>query len=195
MIAYSKKHEKHDVLIFKKAFSTENCEKGIEIFEKYKYLAYKSLNTANEYREGSIIDIDLYDDIPEMVDMCEKYKILISNIISHLKSRYTAIKSNEILFAGIQLIRYSPGEIVKEHADGLFDPNLPPSSSFATMMVYLNKPSEGGGTYFNRQNLIVEPNVGQCLIFPPYHTHTHGSIATTNDNRYILSTWLHLKHV
>jgi hypothetical protein len=61
------------------------------------------------------------------------------------------------------------------------------------MVVYLNKPEKGGGTYFNRQSVVVEPEVGKCLIFPPYHTHTHGSVKATTD-RYIMSTWLHLKH-
>lgn len=184
-----------DILEFRNAFPKNWCNKAIKLFERNPDLVYKPIDhyPGSEYRQGTCIDIDLYVDIPEFAQLTKRYAELVDQICTALKSEYIAISKSTILRSGFQLLKYVPGQVVFEHSDGLYDDNLEPSSAFATMMVYLNKPIDGGGTYFRRQNAVIEPEIGKCLIFPPYHTHIHGMVPTKSE-RYVLSTWLHLKH-
>lgn len=196
MLKFGGKYSKFDIIEFPKAFPASWCKKAIDLYRKYEDLAFKPIveyGPAAEYRQGSLIDIDLYPDNAELAALVDRYRKLVTEVNKVLQQEYKAIERSTILVGGLQLIKYLPGETVLEHADGLYDASLEPSSSFATMVVYLNKPKKGGGTYFKRQKAVVEPEVGKCLIFPPYHTHIHGMIPATSD-RYVLTTWLHLKH-
>ena len=56
-------------------------------------------------------------------------------------------------------------------------------------MVYLNDVTDGGGTEFYHQNLIVQPVKGKALIWPVDWTYTHRGIPSPTQDKYILTGW------
>jgi hypothetical protein len=56
-------------------------------------------------------------------------------------------------------------------------------------MIYLNDVTDGGGTEFLHQELIVQPVKGKSLIWPVDWTHTHRGIPSPTQDKYILTGW------
>jgi hypothetical protein len=56
-------------------------------------------------------------------------------------------------------------------------------------MVYLNDVTDGGGTEFFHQNLVVQPVKGKTLIWPADWTYTHRGISSPTQDKYILTGW------
>jgi hypothetical protein len=56
-------------------------------------------------------------------------------------------------------------------------------------MIYLNDVTDGGGTEFYHQNLIVQPVKGKTLIWPADWTYTHRGIPSPTQEKYILTGW------
>jgi len=56
-------------------------------------------------------------------------------------------------------------------------------------MIYLNDVTDGGGTEFYHQNLIVQPVKGKSLIWPSDWTYTHRGIPSPTQDKYILTGW------
>jgi hypothetical protein len=56
-------------------------------------------------------------------------------------------------------------------------------------MIYLNDVTDGGGTEFYHQNLIVQPVKGKSLIWPVDWTYTHRGIPSPTQEKYILTGW------
>jgi hypothetical protein len=56
-------------------------------------------------------------------------------------------------------------------------------------MIYLNDVTDGGGTEFLHQELIVQPVKGKSLIWPADWTHTHRGIPSPTQDKYILTGW------
>jgi len=56
-------------------------------------------------------------------------------------------------------------------------------------MVYLNDVTDGGGTEFHHQNLIIQPVKGKALIWPVDWTYTHRGIPSPTQDKYILTGW------
>lgn len=56
-------------------------------------------------------------------------------------------------------------------------------------MVYLNDVTDGGGTEFYHQNLVVQPVKGKVLIWPADWTYTHRGIPSPTQEKYIVTGW------
>ena len=56
-------------------------------------------------------------------------------------------------------------------------------------MIYLNDVTDGGGTEFYHQDLIVQPVKGKSLIWPADWTYTHRGIPSPTQDKYILTGW------
>ena len=59
-----------------------------------------------------------------------------------------------------------------------------------TCVVTLNNDFEGGGTYFDRQKLLVRGKVGEATLHPAEITHRHGARAITSGVRYVLISFI-----
>jgi len=74
----------------------------------------------------------------------------------------------------IQVARYSPGQFYKAHYDS-FDEETESGKKcignsgqrVATVLIYLNQPSSGGGTNFPHAGIRIKPKKGTALIFFP----------------------------
>ena len=103
---------------------------------------------------------------------------------------------------GLQVLHYRPGAEYKPHYD-YFDPQEPGTPSIlqrggqrvATLVIYLNNPSKGGGTTFPDVPLEVGPRQGNAVFFsyerPHPSTRTlHGGAPVTEGEKWIATKWL-----
>jgi len=74
----------------------------------------------------------------------------------------------------IQVARYSPGQYYKAHYDSFDEETETGKMSIgtagqrvATVLIYLNHPSSGGGTNFPHAGIRVKPKKGTAIIFFP----------------------------
>ena len=89
--------------------------------------------------------------------------------------------------SGYAIQRTSPGEHYHWHIDG-------GSHEFSQRQLvavwYLNDvPGPGGETEFSYQNVIIRPEAGKLLLFPPFWTHEHRGVTLQQGVKYIATTW------
>ena len=103
---------------------------------------------------------------------------------------------------GIQVLHYRPGAEYKPHYD-YFDPEEPGTPTIlrrggqrvATLVMYLNEPTRGGGTTFPDVGLEVAPVRGQAVFFsydrPHPATRTlHGGAPVIEGEKWVATKWL-----
>ena len=103
---------------------------------------------------------------------------------------------------GLQVLRYRPGAEYKPHHD-YFDPAEPGTPAIlrrggqrvATLVIYLNTPTQGGGTTFPEVHLEVVPQRGNAVFFsyerPHASTRTlHGGAPVLEGEKWVATKWL-----
>lgn len=103
---------------------------------------------------------------------------------------------------GLQILHYKPGAQYKPHYD-YFDPTQPGTPTIlkrggqrvATLVMYLNSPTKGGGTTFPDVNLEVTPKRGSAVFFsfdrPHPSTKTlHGGAPVIEGEKWVATKWL-----
>ncbi len=103
---------------------------------------------------------------------------------------------------GLQILHYRPGAEYKPHHD-YFDPAEPGTPTIlkrggqrvATLVIYLNEPTKGGGTVFPDVHLEVAPRRGNAVFFsyerPHPSTRTlHGGAPVVEGEKWIATKWL-----
>ncbi len=103
---------------------------------------------------------------------------------------------------GLQILHYKPGAQYKPHYD-YFDPTQPGTPTIlkrggqrvATLVMYLNSPTRGGGTTFPDVNLEVTPKRGSAVFFsfdrPHPSTKTlHGGAPVLEGEKWVATKWL-----
>lgn len=103
---------------------------------------------------------------------------------------------------GLQVLRYRPGAEYKPHYD-YFDPAQPGTPTIlkrggqrvATILVYLNTPTRGGGTTFPDVKLEVAPIKGQAVFFNYDRPHPstrslHGGAPVIEGEKWVTTKWL-----
>lgn len=94
------------------------------------------------------------------------------------------------------ILRYRPGQFYKRHIDNILlasrfeevEQGIPTRD--ISVVGYLNDDFEGGETYFDRQDVKVQPEAGAALIFPAYFTHPHESLPILQGEKYAFTSWL-----
>ena len=103
---------------------------------------------------------------------------------------------------GLQVLHYRPGAEYKPHYD-YFDPAEPGTPSIlrrggqrvATLLVYLNTPTAGGGTTFPDAHLEVAAQRGNAVFFSYARPHPdtrslHGGAPVRDGEKWIATKWL-----
>ena len=103
---------------------------------------------------------------------------------------------------GVQVLQYRPGAEYKPHYD-YFDPREPGTANItrrggqrvATLVMYLNNPTRGGGTTFPDVGLEVMPQRGHAVYFgyeaPSPTTQTlHGGAPVLEGEKWVATKWL-----
>ena len=121
---------------------------------------------------------------------------LVRDLVSYVKvayGKYSVDVKNKYLpelkvLEEFRLKRYntSGDERFDEHIDVIDYSTARRSLAF---LYYLN--DNDGNTVFPLQNLNVEPKCGRVVVFSPTWQYPHSGLPPTNNNKYILSTYLH----
>ncbi|MDO9437033.1 2OG-Fe(II) oxygenase [Hydrogenophaga sp.] len=103
---------------------------------------------------------------------------------------------------GFQVLNYGPGAEYKPHYD-YFDPNEPGTPTIlrrggqrvATIVMYLNEPSRGGGTTFPDVGFEVAPVRGNAVFFSydradPSTRTLHGGAPVIEGEKWVATKWL-----
>ena len=86
--------------------------------------------------------------------------------------------------------RFPPSYVLKYSPDGQDFLQPHHDDTTCASIVSLNNNYEGGGTWFDRPNVVVEPKPGWCTIHPSKLTHRHAGRRVTKGTRYILITFI-----
>lgn len=91
--------------------------------------------------------------------------------------------------SGFNIQRYHAGEYYHWHVDG-DNPALAQRQLVA--LWYLNDldESQGGHTEFKYQQVRVQPQKGNLILFPPFWTHEHRAAVVNSGVKYIATTWI-----
>jgi hypothetical protein len=89
---------------------------------------------------------------------------------------------------GYAIQRTLPGEFYHWHIDG-------GSHSFSHRQLvaiwYLNDvDGPGGETQFRYQDVIITPQAGKLILFPPFWTHEHRGVTLRKGVKYLATTWV-----
>ena len=60
-------------------------------------------------------------------------------------------------------------------------------------MIYLNTVTDGGGTYYENYDRIIDAVEGSCVIWPAYWTHCHKGIVSNTQTKYIATGWFEFR--
>ena len=90
---------------------------------------------------------------------------------------------------GINLRKYKPGEGFTSWHTERCSNSINVQDRHIAFMTYLNDVTDGGGTEFKNQNIIIQPEKGKTLIWPTDWTHTHRGIASKTQSKYIITGW------
>tara|TARA_B100001250_G_C19342955_1_gene589896 strand:+ start:68 stop:634 length:567 start_codon:yes stop_codon:yes gene_type:complete len=86
--------------------------------------------------------------------------------------------------------KYLPNEGYFEiHCENSHHTTSPIDNRVLVWMIYLNDVTDGGYTEFPQQNRLIQPGVGDILIWPPYWTHPHKGITSKTQTKYIMTGW------
>ncbi len=96
--------------------------------------------------------------------------------------------ANAFKDVGYNLQRTLPGEYYHWHVDAGPGPFL---DRQLVAIWYLNDvPGPGGETEFPLQDVVIRPEQGKLLLFPPFWTHVHRGVVLERGVKYIATTWV-----
>ncbi len=90
------------------------------------------------------------------------------------------------------LVYWPIGSSLGIHADNCWldgKPNYCSERDYAGVL-YLNTDYEGGKTYFEEFDNVIEPEVGKLVLFPAGLEYRHGVTEVTRGDRYTMPIWL-----
>lgn len=117
--------------------------------------------------------------------------ILMQSLSRHfgaIARMFPFFAANRFKDLGYNLQRYREGEYYHWHVDG------GPGEFSQRQLVaiwYLNDvPGPGGETEFPLQEILVKPEAGKLVLFPPFWTHPHRAVTLAHGVKYIATTWI-----
>jgi len=182
---------KPNTFVFEKhgALSAELCQQAIERFEQTTEEQY-------EGRIGQTVDKDrsikkttdlVVSGKPHWKDIDQALFRSLGQAILEFRETFPYFKGPfKDMGYGIQ--RYNPGEHYHWHIDG-------GSHDFSQRQLvaiwYLNDvPGPGGETEFLFQDILIKPEQGKLVLFPPFWTHEHRAVTLQKGVKYIATTWV-----
>lgn len=168
------------------------CDDLIEYFHLKQKLQYDGFTTGGFMPEiKNTRDLDFSDALadPEMADLAKHYdEIMFSSLGEVINAMPEKDEDWPEMCTdfGYKIQRYAPGQYYHWHHDAH-------SANYRemTMLWYLNDvpKGNGGATQFKRQNLSVQPEKGNAIVFPATWTHVHRAETVKKGEKYIATTW------
>lgn len=130
--------------------------------------------------------------------------LLRSDIVEALDNKIATTLGVRPAYAeGLQGQHYAVGQEFKAHTD-FFEPGSPEYAEFGgargnrtwTFMVYLNEVPRGGGTYFPKLAHLVQPRIGQAVIWNNLHIDgtpndktLHAGLPVEEGEKFVITKW------
>ena len=178
------------IRVYDNAIENGVCEKLIEIFESLKD---KHERIDNE-RKPNFTQLNLTEIHQQSEEISRIHQILIKKTLEYKKDYYTFIDEKYFpqtnAFEQFRIKRYlnDGNDAFDCHVDVMDHPS---ARRFLSFFWYLNTVDEGGETVFN--DLVIKPEVGKLIVFPPMWMFPHYGKSPVSNNKYIISTYLHYK--
>lgn len=148
----------------------------------------KSVVKKCSYRDGKTIFISQINELKDLDTFLHKEVFGSEQLLEYINRRYKPAFSS--IDTGYEFHRYQPGDICNIHGDGeiiKFDNNTS-IVRFASLILHLNTPSNGGDLIFPGLNKTVKTEAKKIVIFPPYNFAQHYTTPST-ENRDVIVTW------
>ena len=187
----------NNIVIIDDVISSKICESIINRFEceedvePTSYSIHKSVVGADISKTlGIVIDeenkkwIDIFDILHESVNKNLKLYSQVTNIS---KSKF-----KNIYFPYAHVQKILTGGFYKPHIDNFTSSNENENERILTFIWYLNDVRNGGETHFIQTKLKIKPKIGRLVMFPSNKPFFHEGLYT-QENKYIISTWLEVK--
>ena len=155
-----------------------------------KYPIQKVLN--NKYNDIFLkLKNILYE---KLLEYCEKYEYFSSSVLMKKTGNLKKDIIDNTDIVSINFTKYEP----KIHDCNVFHSedsfvSIDESTRKMAFIVYLNNVNKGGETEFYFQDLKIKPKIGRIAFFPPNWLCTHKGNVTLDENKYILTGWIHSK--
>jgi hypothetical protein len=168
----------------------EVCKFLIDLFEEH---SDKHEIVVND-RKPNFTQLNLTENSNISTKVTNIHNLLIKKTMDY-RDMYYKVYDKRVFpdshaFEQFRIKRYLPGE------DQAFDTHVDvvdheTSRRYLSFMWYLNDVAEGGETEF--LELVIKPQMGKLLVFPPMWMYPHKGKDTISNPKYILSTYLHYK--
>jgi hypothetical protein len=96
--------------------------------------------------------------------------------------------ANAFKDVGYNLQRTLPGEYYHWHVDG--GPGAFSERQLVAIWYLNDVPGPGGETEFPLQDVVIRPEQGKLVLFPPFWTHVHRGVTLERGVKYIATTWI-----
>lgn len=181
------KYEFKDFIgIYENAFTEEECDDTIKLFNKYdkfKYTYKRGDNFVND-TSADVVELDwspgfIYSFHSRFYDyLYPLYNNQYASLQSLIKHKSKQIK--------IQKTLPSQGYHVWHCEVHGADEN----QRVLSWILYLNDVEDGGETEFLYQSLRIKPKMGTFILFPAYFTHTHRGNPPLSGVKYVATGWI-----
>jgi predicted 2-oxoglutarate/Fe(II)-dependent dioxygenase YbiX len=131
---------------------------------------------ARDVRAASVLPLALSPAI------CGQVEMRMATIVKPLIAQVWGVDLPE--YAGMQLVRYTPGGHYETHQDAALDFE----DRYFTLLCYLNDDFEGGRTWFPHLNHRALPERGKAIVFPAKYFHRAEPVI--NGEKYVLVGWV-----
>ena len=139
-------------------------------------------------RDGNTVNISKTPELKEIDDALHGFFSKIGSGV--LKCRYKP--QFDSADSGYEYHRYNPGDVCHYHSDGEVDPYG--MLRYASVVLHMNTPAEGGEIVFPAQNKSVKTEAGKVVIFPPYGSYGHYTTPSA-DPREVIVSWFVYQNV
>lgn len=191
---YMLKEIGNEIFIVENLLNEQLCDQIIQVADHYPYQQAGFVGQPDDLTIRNNEMLHLNDQDPLLNSTNELLNSCIV-VIQELLYNHYGLSFPYSEFCTI--LRYRKGQFYQRHIDnivlsGRFEEaeNCVPMRDIS-IVGYLNQDFLGGETFFDRQNLKVNPKKGFILIFPSSWTHPHQSLPVTEGVKYAFVSWLY----
>jgi hypothetical protein len=172
--------------------SPETCDGLIDYFEKSPNQVKGIVGGPLRYDPERKDSIDVYVSPRDPDPAIQQYLIELKQVCNNYIDRYPWSSQGHAKWGinrDFNIQRYLPGQGFKSWHCERTGPNPIPALRHLVFMTYLNDVSDGGGTEWYHQQVIIQPKKGLTVIWPVDWTHIHRGIVSLSETKYITTGW------
>jgi len=188
--------------IYENAFSSEECEDVIKLFEKYseagytynrlldnnKALPLKDDESADIHGSG-LLDKSISTELDWSVMFMKSFHHKFNNLIYPLYNlQYPILQT--LIKHGSRYMKIQKTEPCQGYHVWHCEHDATAPSRLLSWILYLNDIEDGGETEFLYYSKRIKPKTGTFILFPGAFTHTHRGNPPLKGTKYIATGWI-----